>query len=65
MYEKLAKENPLIRDLKTCSDAGEVMPNIPQMGRFWSSLGSALEVATNGQAPPQVVLRKAAEDMSR
>ncbi|MBV9999039.1 MAG: maltose/maltodextrin ABC transporter substrate-binding protein MalE [Verrucomicrobia bacterium] len=65
MYEKLAQDNPLIRDLKTCSDAGEVMPNIPQMGRFWSSLGSALEVATNGQAPPQVALQKAAENMSR
>ena len=65
MYEKLAKDNPLIRDLKTCADAGEVMPNIPQMGRFWSSLGSALEVATNGQAPPQVALQKAAENMAR
>jgi maltose/maltodextrin transport system substrate-binding protein len=37
-----------------------VMPNIPQMGRFWSAMGAALQVATNGQATPQAALDEAA-----
>ncbi|MBV9492149.1 MAG: maltose/maltodextrin ABC transporter substrate-binding protein MalE [Verrucomicrobia bacterium] len=64
LYDKLAKDNPLLQGMKTCSDNGEIMPNIPQMGRFWSAMSSAMEVATNGQAAPQVALRQAAETMA-
>ena len=65
LYEKLAKDNVLLRDLKTCADAGEVMPNIPQMGRFWSAVGSAMEIATDGRATPEVALKQAADNMKR
>ena len=56
VYEKMAKDNPLLRQLKTCVDYGQVMPNIPQMGRFFSSVGAALQIATNGRASAQAAL---------
>jgi maltose/maltodextrin transport system substrate-binding protein len=49
--------------LKVCVDGGEVMPNIPQMGRFFNSLGAALQIATNGQASPEAALKEAAANM--
>jgi maltose/maltodextrin transport system substrate-binding protein len=42
-----------------------VMPNVPQMSRFFSSLGSALQIATNGQASPETALREAEAAMRR
>jgi hypothetical protein len=39
-----------LRQLKVSVDYGEVMPNIPEMARFFSSVGAALEVATHGRA---------------
>jgi maltose/maltodextrin transport system substrate-binding protein len=65
VYDQLAKDSPLVQDLKTCADKGEVMPNIPQMGRFWSAMGSAMEIATNGQTSAQIALRQAADNMLR
>ncbi|HEY0793289.1 MAG TPA: maltose/maltodextrin ABC transporter substrate-binding protein MalE [Chthoniobacterales bacterium] len=65
VYDQLAKDSPLIQDLKTCADKGEVMPNIPQMGRFWSAMSSAMEIATNGQTSAQIALRQAADNMLR
>jgi maltose-binding protein MalE len=35
------------------------------MGRFWSALGSALQVATNGQATPEAALSDAQNSMLR
>jgi len=63
LQEKMAKDNPLLAQLKICLNAGEVMPNIPQMGRFFSSLGSALQIATAGQASPEAALREAEANM--
>jgi maltose/maltodextrin transport system substrate-binding protein len=63
LYEKLAKTNPLLREMKRCADTGEVMPNIPQMGRFWTAMAAALQVATNGQATPAVALAEARKNM--
>jgi maltose/maltodextrin transport system substrate-binding protein len=63
LYQQVAKQNDLIRQIKSCSDAGEVMPNIPQMNRFWASVGNALQIATNGQAPPQTALKEAESTM--
>ena len=51
LAEKLDQENPLLKEMKICIEGGEVMPNIPEMGRFWRAVGSALQLATNGQAP--------------
>jgi maltose/maltodextrin transport system substrate-binding protein len=35
---------------------GEPMPNIPEMGKFWSSMASALENITNGRQSPKEAL---------
>lgn len=61
-YEELSKD-PLIAASKTSVDAGMLMPNVPEMGRFWSAFGSALSNATNGQATPQKALDLAAQRM--
>jgi len=63
LEEEMVKNNPLLQRLKACLDNGEVMPNVPQMGRFFSSLGSALQIATNGQASPEAALREAEATM--
>jgi maltose-binding protein MalE len=41
------------------------MPNIPQMGGFWTSMGAAFEIATNGGATPEVALKDALKNMER
>jgi len=59
LYEKMAKDNPLLRQLKVSCDYGQIMPNIPQMGRYFTSVGAALQIATNGQASAQAALQEA------
>ena len=59
----MVKNDPLLHQLKDCVDGGEVMPNIPQMGRFFSSLGGALQIATDGKASPEAALKEAAATM--
>jgi maltose/maltodextrin transport system substrate-binding protein len=63
LEEKMVKNDPLLQELMVCVDGGEVMPNIPQMGRFFNSLGAALQIATNGQATPEAALKEAAANM--
>ena len=58
-----ASYDELLREMKLCADDGEVMPNIPQTGRFWSAMGSALQIATNGQATAKAALTEASENM--
>jgi maltose-binding protein MalE len=41
----------------------EVMPNVPQMGRFFSAVGAALQIATQGQANAQAALQEAEANM--
>ncbi len=62
-YQKLQQRNSLVRALKVAVDHGEVMPNIPQMGRFFTFVGPALQIATQGRASPQKALREAAAGM--
>lgn len=59
-YDELSKD-PLIAASKASVDAGTLMPNVPEMGRYWSAFGSALSNATNGQATPQTALDLAAQ----
>jgi maltose/maltodextrin transport system substrate-binding protein len=59
LYEKLAKDNPHLRQLKASVDIGQVMPNVPQMGRFFSSLGAALQLAADGRLSADAALRQA------
>jgi len=63
LYESMSKNDALLREMKVCADDGEVMPNIPQTGRFWSAMGSALQIATNGQATADAALAEARENM--
>jgi len=65
LAQEMDQSNPLLKEMKTCIDAGEVMPNIPEMGRFWTALGSALQLATNGQATAESALQEAAENMRK
>ena len=59
----MIKDNPLLRQLKVSADFGEVMPNVPQMGRFFSAVGAALQIATEGQASAQAALQEAEANM--
>ena len=63
LEETMVKNDPLLRQFNVCVDAGEVMPNIPQMGRFFSSVGAALQIATTGKASPEAALKEAAATM--
>jgi maltose/maltodextrin transport system substrate-binding protein len=63
MYQKLAQNNPRLRELKATVDYGQVMPNIPQMGRFFSALGAALQLAADGRLSARSALLEAAANM--
>jgi maltose-binding protein MalE len=41
------------------------MPNIPQMGRYFTSVGAALQIATNGQASAEVALQEGEANMRK
>ena len=62
-YNKMAQDNTRLQQLKTCVDYGEVMPNVPQMSRFFSAMGAALQIATEGRASAQASLRDAEVNM--
>jgi maltose/maltodextrin transport system substrate-binding protein len=63
LYRKISKDDPLVRELNACVDLGQVMPNIPEMGRFFSAVGTALQNATEGRASAQKALNNAATNM--
>lgn len=60
LYQRLAQSDPRLRELDTALELGQIMPNIPEMGRFFSSMGTALQIATEGRASAQKALRDAA-----
>jgi maltose/maltodextrin transport system substrate-binding protein len=64
-YDELAAKDPLVKITYENAQNGEVMPNIPQMGKFWSSMAAAFQIATNGQASPQVALAEAKKNMEK
>ena len=63
VYEEIAKDNPRLRELKAAVDYGQIMPNIPQMGRFFSALGAALQLAADGRLSPRTALKEAEANM--
>jgi maltose/maltodextrin transport system substrate-binding protein len=65
LCDDMAAKNPLIKVTYENCQNGEVMPNIPQMGKFWSSMQAAFEIATNGGATPQVALKDAKKNLER
>jgi len=58
-FKELAA-NPNIKATMANVDLGEPMPNIPEMGKFWSAMQPALENITNGRQGPKEALDAAA-----
>jgi maltose/maltodextrin transport system substrate-binding protein len=65
LSEEMAAKNPLIKTTYENAKNGDVMPNIPQMGKFWSSMATAFQIATNGQASPRAALDDAKKNMEK
>lgn len=63
LYEKLAKEDSRLLQLKLALDHGEIMPNVPQMGAFFGAVGAAIQITTDGQESAAKALRDAMADM--
>ncbi|MBV8469022.1 MAG: maltose/maltodextrin ABC transporter substrate-binding protein MalE [Pelomonas sp.] len=55
--------NPLIRASMDNARIGEPIPNIPEVGRFWTAMDAALEAITNGLQSPKDALDGAAARM--
>ena len=62
-FFKELSQNPNIKATMENARRGEPMPNIPEMGTFWSSMASALENITNGRQSPKEALDAAAARM--
>ncbi len=65
LCDEMAAKNHLIKVTYENAQNGVVMPNIPQMGKFWSSMKAAFEIATNGGATPEAALKDALTNMQR
>jgi maltose/maltodextrin transport system substrate-binding protein len=63
-YDSLARKDARMRELKACIDLAELMPNVPRMGRFFTALTTALQLATQGRSSPQAALNDAAESIN-
>ncbi len=61
-YAELAV-NPLIKASMENARLGEPIPNIPEVGRFWTAMDAALEAITNGLQSPKDALDGAAGRM--
>jgi maltose/maltodextrin transport system substrate-binding protein len=59
LYQQLSA-NPNIKATMENARLGEPVPNIPEMGRFWSAMDAALEAITNGLQAPEAALNAAA-----
>jgi maltose/maltodextrin transport system substrate-binding protein len=55
--------NPLIAASMTNARHGAPIPNIPEVGRFWTAMDAALEAITNGLQGPKDALDAAAARM--
>jgi maltose/maltodextrin transport system substrate-binding protein len=64
LADQMSDRNPLIKVTYENALNGIVMPNIPQMGKFWSSMKAALEVAASGRASPEAALKTARKSMT-
>ena len=65
LSDEMAAKNPLIKTTYENAQNGDVMPNIPQMGKFWSSMATAFQTASNGHASPQAALDHAKKNMEK
>ena len=65
LADEMSAANPLIKGTYENALNGVVMPNIPQIGKFWSSMKAAFEIATNGEATPEAALKDARKNMEK
>jgi maltose/maltodextrin transport system substrate-binding protein len=65
LLDEMTANNPLIKVSFEDVQNGILMPNIPQIGRFWSAMAKAFEIATNGQASAQDALDEAKRNMEK
>jgi maltose/maltodextrin transport system substrate-binding protein len=65
LADEMSAKSPLIKVTYENALNGVVMPNIPQMGKFWSSMKAAFEVATSGKASPEAALKEARQNMGK
>ena len=63
LAEEMSAQNPLIKGTYENVLNGVVMPNIPEMGKFWSSMKAAFELATSGRASPEDALKGARKNI--
>jgi maltose/maltodextrin transport system substrate-binding protein len=59
LCEEMCAKDPLIKITYENCQNGDVMPNIPEMSKFWGSMKAAFEIATDGRASPQAALQDA------
>jgi maltose/maltodextrin transport system substrate-binding protein len=59
LADEMSANNPLVKVTYENALNGVVMPNIPQMGRFWGAVAAAIQIATTGRASPQAALDEA------
>ncbi|HET7796014.1 MAG TPA: maltose/maltodextrin ABC transporter substrate-binding protein MalE [Rhizobacter sp.] len=60
LFDEL-KGNPNIQATMASAQDGAPMPNNPEMGRFWSSMASALQNMTEGRQSPKEAMDAAAK----
>jgi maltose/maltodextrin transport system substrate-binding protein len=60
-YEQQKSADPKMEASMRNIEVGVLMPNIPQMGTFWSSIEAAIKTVTAGQSDPQAALDNAAK----
>ena len=65
LADEMSARNPLVKGTYENALNGVVMPNIPQMGKFWSSMKAAFEIATSLRASPEVALKNARKNMKQ
>ena len=58
LYEELASDDRIAGTMKNV-EVGMLMPNIPQMGLFWSAMESAMSLMTSRQDTPRGALENA------
>ena len=58
LYEELAADGHIAGTMKNV-EVGTLMPNIPQMGLFWSAMESAMSLMTSRQDTPRGALENA------
>ncbi|HOJ92393.1 MAG TPA: maltose/maltodextrin ABC transporter substrate-binding protein MalE [Dictyoglomaceae bacterium] len=56
---KVVSSNPDIKTFGASAADGIPMPNIPEMGPVWSSMGDALTLITSGKKTPDIALKEA------